>query len=162
VDVLLAEHAWLFRLLIPGADVQHVGSTALPDFLTKGDLDIQIRVSAASLEEGKARLLQRYALLRGGFAEVDGISLHGERASTSIGIHLTVVSGSCDFQWKHREALAARPDLRAEYESLKRQFHGKSMQGYREAKGRFWGRVMRTAEYQKVDEAASLAGFGLF
>lgn len=31
--------------LIPNADVQHVGSTAIQNSLTKGDIDIQIRVS---------------------------------------------------------------------------------------------------------------------
>ncbi|MFE3575677.1 GrpB family protein [Lysinibacillus sp. NPDC059133] len=32
--------------LLPEADIQHVGSTAIPDSVTKGDLDIQVRVSA--------------------------------------------------------------------------------------------------------------------
>jgi len=32
--------------LLPNADIQHVGSTAIPYSLTKGDLDIQVRVSA--------------------------------------------------------------------------------------------------------------------
>ncbi|MGE8035889.1 GrpB family protein [Lysinibacillus sp. NPDC093692] len=31
--------------LIPGAYIQHVSSTAIPNSLTKGDLDIQVRVS---------------------------------------------------------------------------------------------------------------------
>jgi GrpB-like predicted nucleotidyltransferase (UPF0157 family) len=35
-------------VLIPDADIQHVGSTAIPGSLTKGDLDIQIRVVAAT------------------------------------------------------------------------------------------------------------------
>jgi GrpB-like predicted nucleotidyltransferase (UPF0157 family) len=30
---------------IPEADIQHVGSTAVPGSLTKGDLDIQVRIS---------------------------------------------------------------------------------------------------------------------
>lgn len=29
---------------LPEADIQHVGSTAIPNCLTKGDLNIQIRV----------------------------------------------------------------------------------------------------------------------
>ena len=30
--------------LIPDADIQHVGSTSIPNSLTKGDIDIQVRV----------------------------------------------------------------------------------------------------------------------
>ena len=38
--------------LLPGADIQHVGSTAIPGCMTKGDLDIQVRVPPQTYADG--------------------------------------------------------------------------------------------------------------
>src|SRR5258708_1816260 len=72
-DALFAKVDARVRSLLPSALVEHVGSTSLPDGLTKGDLDVQVRVRAED------------CLLR------------------------------------------ARPDLRGNYDSLKRSFHGGDM-----------------------------------
>ena len=37
--------------LVPDADIHHVGSTAIPGSLTKGDLDVQVRVVASAFPE---------------------------------------------------------------------------------------------------------------
>jgi len=36
----------LIKGYLPEADIQHVGSTAIPKSITKGDLDIQVRINA--------------------------------------------------------------------------------------------------------------------
>lgn len=41
---------------VPGADIQHVGSTAILGSLTKGDLDVQVRVVASKYSPAKERL----------------------------------------------------------------------------------------------------------
>lgn len=38
-------HKKIISERLPFADVQHVGSSAIPNSLTKGDLDIQVRVT---------------------------------------------------------------------------------------------------------------------
>lgn len=45
-EVLFREVEARVRALLPGVSVEHVGSTSLPDGLTKGDLDVQVRVGA--------------------------------------------------------------------------------------------------------------------
>lgn len=35
--------------LIPGAEIEHVGSTSIPGALTKGDVDLLVRVEQADL-----------------------------------------------------------------------------------------------------------------
>jgi len=129
-------------VLIPDADIQHVGSTAIPGSLTKGDLDIQVRVSAATYPIAKQRLAEIYDVNVGGFAAGDAVSFEDYTSVPSVGVHLTVIGGSADIQWRFRDLLAASEALRREYDDLKRQFEGKSMARYREAKEKFVMRVL--------------------
>jgi len=131
--------------LIPGADIQHVGSTAIPGSLTKGDLDIQVRVVAASYPVAKERLAEIYDVNVGGFAADDAVSFEDYSGTPSVGIHVTVIGGSADTQWLFRDFLAGSESLRQEYDDLKRQFEGGSMAKYREAKERFVMRVLHAS-----------------
>jgi GrpB-like predicted nucleotidyltransferase (UPF0157 family) len=128
--------------LVPGADVQHVGSTAIPGSLTKGDLDIQVRVARAGYSVAKAVLAKRFAVNEGGFTGDEGISFEDYSDEPSAGIHLTVVGGSADVQSRFRDLLVASAELRRDYDALKRRFHEGSMAEYREAKAAFVARVL--------------------
>ena len=128
--------------LVEGAEIHHVGSTAIPGSLTKGDLDIQVRVSERQFAQVRARLKALYAVNEGGFIAADAISFEDYSSDTPVGIHLTVVGGSCDLQFKFRDRLLASASLRKEYDDLKRRFEGGSMQAYRNAKEGFVLRVL--------------------
>ncbi|WP_053583309.1 GrpB family protein [Lysinibacillus contaminans] len=54
----------------PGADVQHVGSTAVPHSLTKGDLDIQVRVTPELFLKA-VQTLSRFYELNDGSVKTD-------------------------------------------------------------------------------------------
>jgi GrpB-like predicted nucleotidyltransferase (UPF0157 family) len=131
------------RRLLPGADIQHVGSTAIPNSLTKGDLDVQVRVAGSEYAAAKAALENIYAVNTGGFASEDAISFEDYSRQLSLGVHLTVIGGTADIQWRFRDLLAASPDLRAEYDRLKLRFHGGSMSRYRDAKAAFVSQVLQ-------------------
>ena len=45
VERLFGEQKERIQILPPEADIQHIGSTAIPHSMTKGDLDIQVRIS---------------------------------------------------------------------------------------------------------------------
>lgn len=147
-DDLFLEQARLIRTLVPGSDVQHVGSSAIPECLTKGDLDIQVRISADAFEAAKAALQDHYQLLPGGFSESGAVSFKDDSTNPPLGVHLTVIGGGSDIQWKFREVLLARRDLRAAYDDLKRQLQGKSMDDYRIAKDKFFQMLRETPEYR--------------
>jgi GrpB-like predicted nucleotidyltransferase (UPF0157 family) len=132
--------------LIPGADIQHVGSTAIPGSLTKGDLDIEVRVVASTYPAAKQRLSEIHDVNVGGFVGEDAVSFEDYSGTPSVGIHLTAIGGSADIQWRFRDLLVASEPLRHEYDDLKRQFEGKSMARYREAKERFVTRVLDAAQ----------------
>ena len=48
VAAAFAVHRQQLEELLPGAEVQHIGSTAVPGSLTKGDLDINMSVNGAA------------------------------------------------------------------------------------------------------------------
>lgn len=110
--------------------------------LTKGDLDVQVRVAAAQYGAARARLSERFVLNPGRFSADDATSFEGDSAEPSAGIHLTVVDGSADIQWRFRDHLVASESLRREYDELKRRHEGKSMAAYREAKDAFVPQVL--------------------
>jgi hypothetical protein len=56
-------------------------------------------------------------------------------------VHVTIIGGPSDIQHGQRELLRARPDLRAEYDAIKRAFDGGDMDAYREAKDVFFTRL---------------------
>jgi GrpB-like predicted nucleotidyltransferase (UPF0157 family) len=139
-DVLFGEVEARVRALLPGASVEHVGSTALPDGLTKGDLDVQVRVAAAQFEQACRALEGLYEPNPGGFTD-RGRSFKDDDTDPPLGLHVTIIDGPSDIQHRQRDLLRARPDLRREYDALKRRFHGGEMAAYREAKGAFFGRI---------------------
>ena len=46
VERLFEEEKKRIQSLLREADIEHIGSTAIPNSLTKGDLDIQVRIPA--------------------------------------------------------------------------------------------------------------------
>jgi GrpB-like predicted nucleotidyltransferase (UPF0157 family) len=131
--------------IVPGAQIEHVGSTAIPGSLTKGDLDVQVRVIASEYGAAKQRLRELYDVNVGGFSGNDAISFEDYSGHPHVGVHLTVVGGSADIQWRFRDLLLASEVLRQQYDDLKRRFEGKSMARYREAKADFVERVLKRA-----------------
>ena len=53
VALLFARVKAQLRTLLPAADIQHVGSTAIAGSLTKGDLDVHERVNSDTYDAGK-------------------------------------------------------------------------------------------------------------
>ena len=136
---------------LPQAEVHHVGSTAIPGALTKGDLDVQVRVTAADYEASRDRLAMLYAINKGGFVAADACSFEDYDTNPPHGVHLTVIGGSCDIQWRFRDALRASDELKQRYEALKRRFHGGSMSSYREAKEQFVVSVQDSVIYRNLE-----------
>jgi GrpB-like predicted nucleotidyltransferase (UPF0157 family)/N-acetylglutamate synthase-like GNAT family acetyltransferase len=145
------------QAMIPGAGIEHVGSTSIPGSLTKGDLDIQVRVAATQFAAAKIELSQLYDVNAGGFAAADAVSFEDHSTEPHVGIHLTVVGGTADAQWRFRDLLRASEHLRREYDDLKRGFEGCSMAKYREAKDAFVARVLGADIRQRLLREATAA-----
>ncbi len=131
----------LEALLPPSAEIRHVGATAIPGALTKGDLDLQVRVSAEAFATAHAALRGTFAPSPGGFALPDGASFSEPRHEPPTGIHLTRLASDADLQWALTELLASEPALLARYNQLKLAFDGRPMASYRRAKDIFFAEL---------------------
>jgi len=60
VDRAFQRHSREIRVLVPSATVEHVGATAVPGLLTKGDLDLLVRVPPGEVDAAIEALQLRY------------------------------------------------------------------------------------------------------
>ncbi len=124
--------------LLPGARVEHVGSTAVPGSLTKGDLDICVIVRGEEFEWASRVLAARFEIHQ---PENWSATLASFTAPSEDGIDVgvqLVPAGSADelhfVGWRDR--LRADADLRALYDELKRRHQADGIDAYRAAKER--------------------------
>lgn len=133
------ERAAILKLL-PDADVQHVGSTAVPHSLTKGDLDIQIRVSIDGFKEAVLHLGHRYHENHPELWTLDFALFHEyENSEIPVGIVLTVKDSKFDEFYKVRDLFLASPRLVEQYNAFKMRYEGKREEEYKQAKARLFG-----------------------
>jgi GrpB-like predicted nucleotidyltransferase (UPF0157 family) len=120
------------------ADIQHIGSTAVPGCLTKGDLDLCVRVPPEHFARCEAALADALARNEG--------SLHTSSLASFIahpgtaheaGIQLVAMGSPEDTFVRFRDLLLASPKLVEHYNALKLAWHGKPMDDYRDAKAAF-------------------------
>lgn len=135
----------LAQVLPASAEIRHVGATAVSGCLTKGDLDIVVRVPAADFLSADAALARRFARNAGSKRTETFSSFEDDAAMPHLGIQLTVVGSEDDGFHLFAEALRGDANCVARYNALKRAFHGQPMEAYRAAKGRFVAEVLPDA-----------------
>lgn len=126
------------HLALPYARVEHVGSTAIPGALTKGDLDVCAVVSEKDFAAAKGRLADAFQIHQpenwtDGFASFIAPPEDG----VDIGVQL-VVAESTEEAWfiAWRELLRSDSDLRNRYDQLKLRHQADPTDSYRAAKER--------------------------
>ena len=121
----------------PTASILHIGATAIAGCLTKGDLDIVVRVMPEDFTAADVALGDLFARNDGSIRTAAFAAFSDESSTPPLGIQLTAIGGAFDDFHVFAERMAARPDLVARYNSLKRIHDGQPMSDYREAKARF-------------------------
>ena len=141
----LLAHRNTVLALLPNAEVEHVGATAVPGAVTKGDLDLLARVTEADFSTAIEILSRRYAVHQPHNWTSTLASFKDPTASEpEVGVQL-VVSGSPDDRMfgPFRDALIHDPALLAEYNALKQSLDGSDYDYYTEQKAEFIERVLR-------------------
>jgi len=125
--------------LLPKADVQHVGSTAIPGSLTKGDLDLLVRVAVDEFAAASRALSEIYEVHQPEEWQDDFASFAlPSGGEIAVGVQLVIEAGESDRLFLgFRDLLCSRPDLRDAYSELKSAHRDDSVDSYREAKARF-------------------------
>ncbi|SDS49810.1 GrpB domain, predicted nucleotidyltransferase, UPF0157 family [Paenibacillaceae bacterium GAS479] len=146
------------QALLPEADLQHVGSTAVPGSWTKGDLDIQVRVTKDQFEIAADALFRMYELNEGSDSTESFRAFKDDETSPPLGVQLTVVGSEVDFFYKIRDVLCINDRYRQQYDDLKQRFEGGDMEVYRAGKNEFFAWLMETPEYIKLDAKKDTEG----
>ncbi|MGE0629230.1 MAG: GrpB family protein [Hyphomicrobiaceae bacterium] len=134
----------LAAVLPRSADIRHIGATAVPGCLTKGDLDVVVRVPAADFDAADALLASRFARNEGSVRTDAFSAFEDAGCHPHLGIQLVAVDGPLDEFHRFVEALLKSSALVDEYNTLKRRYVGVEMETYRAAKGAFVEKVLAT------------------
>lgn len=119
VERALADLRHELQVLVPGIHVEHIGATALPDGLTKGDVDVNIRVDFDRFNDAVATLSVRFEIAQPQNWTATFASFSDERRGLPIGIQVTVKDSDDDFLVALRDRLRDDPALRREYDGIK-------------------------------------------
>lgn len=128
--------------LFPFADIQHIGGTSIPGSLTKGEIDINLRVKPEYFEQVKSKLKELYKVNQtenwtGNFASFKD----DKNYDLPVGVQLTIINSSHDFFIKQRDHLIKSKKLLDQLNKLKQKFEGKSMEEYQKEKSKFFEKL---------------------
>lgn len=102
---LFVQIAPTLRNMLRSADIRHVGATAVAGCLTKGDLDIVVRIGAEDFIAADATLGAHFARNTGSVRTNTFSSFEDRSTTPHLGIQLTVVGAPYDFFHTFVEAL---------------------------------------------------------
>lgn len=128
---------------LPNSEIHHIGSTAIPGSLTKGDLDVLVRVDQTSFQEADQVLAEMFGRNVGSDRTESFSSFADSSESPDLGVQLVVKDSEHDNFTRWADMLRKNNELRASYDELKAQFHGGDMSEYRTAKDEFISRNLR-------------------
>jgi GrpB-like predicted nucleotidyltransferase (UPF0157 family) len=137
-DRLFSETVQSLRPHLPAsAEIHHVGATSVPGCLTKGDLDVVVRVAASDFAAADRVLGSRYARNAGSIRTEIFSAFESPDSVPPLGIQLTAKGGEYDVFHVFVARLLEDPKLVERYNALKRRFEGQPMEAYRTAKSAF-------------------------
>jgi len=144
VASVVAEHSRRILERLPSAEIHHVGATAVPGALTKGDVDLALRVDrheflTSCVELGCLYLVHQPENWTATYASFSD----PQAGDPPVGVQLVVRESSDDLLFVAlRDLLRSDPDLLAAYNDLKREHEGSPYDDYTDAKERFWEPVL--------------------
>lgn len=130
------------QALLLNADIQHIGSTAIPGSITKGDLDINVRVSKNDFDKAIEVLKQLYDVNQPENWNDTFASFKDENnLGIDFGLQLSIKDSKYDDFTKLRDVLINDPNLVQEYNQMKQKYEGKGMDEYRKEKANFFQKL---------------------
>lgn len=132
---------WAGRLP-PSTDIVHVGSTAVPGCLTKGDLDVCVRAHRDDVAHIDALLATRYARNTGSFRSETFSAFKDDSHHPPLGVQLVARGSELDVFVRFRDCLLRDPALVDAFNALKVACAGQPMAIYRRAKSDFIARAL--------------------
>lgn len=134
------------RALLPGAQIEHIGASAIPGAVSKGDLDTCVLVAAHAHAQAVATLQAAGYAIKADTLRTPALCMLAS-PRTDLDVALQVVARGSEFEFflHFRDALRANPHLVQQYNELKQRFAPCGMERYREEKSRFIHDVLKAA-----------------
>jgi GrpB-like predicted nucleotidyltransferase (UPF0157 family) len=144
VECILDRLSGQIRSLLPNAELYHIGATAIPGALTKGDVDVLLRVSPDRFAATVDALLPHFQIKQqvnwsaefASFGDDTGYEL-------PVGIQVVATGSELDFLLFLRDYLIANREALEEYNRLKL-VHSADAELYWQAKNDFFARILAT------------------
>ena len=133
------------RSLLPKAEIEHIGATAIPGALTKGDLDVMVRVPPSQFPAAVTQLKTAFSIKQpknwnGSFASFGDDTGYG----LPLGVQLVAKNSESDFFLFLRDHFIQYPKALKAYNQLKIRHAGKGSQAYWKAKHIFLSAILAT------------------
>jgi GrpB-like predicted nucleotidyltransferase (UPF0157 family) len=128
--------------VVPDADVEHVGATALPGGTTKGDVDVSLRVAPERFAAAVAALRTRYEVAQPENWTATFASFSAPGYELPLGIQVAARGSADDFLVALRDRMRAEPELARAYDEVKRGAAGAGPEAYWAAKDAFLKAVL--------------------
>jgi GrpB-like predicted nucleotidyltransferase (UPF0157 family) len=141
VDLVLTALRRELSTLAPGVGVEHIGATAMPDGVTKGDVDVNLRIAPERFDSLVAALSARFDVAQPQNWTGTYASFSDTRRGLPLGIQVTVVGSDDDFLVELRDRMREDPDLRRRYDAVKRANAPAGREAYWQAKDDFLRRL---------------------
>jgi GrpB-like predicted nucleotidyltransferase (UPF0157 family) len=129
------------RVLAPEADIEHVGATSMPDGVTKGDVDVNLRMHPDRFDDVIAALSTQFAVAQPQNWTATFASFSGTRRGLPLGIQVTVAGSDDDSLVELRDLMRNDPSLRRQYDAIKRASAPAGRNAYWHAKDDFLRRA---------------------
>lgn len=128
---------------LPAIEVHHIGSTAIPGALTKGDLDVVLRVESHEFRSTIEKLRVAFSVKQPEnwdpyFASFGNDTDFG----ISVGVQLVIKDSQADFFLFVRDYLISNPATLAAYNQAKQQSATRNVRVYRAAKDRILAQII--------------------
>ena len=139
-DALAEELALVF----PAARLEHVGASAIPGAISKGDLDLALLVEPGAHGAAVARLQALGWRIKGDTLRTEALCMliRPEAGAMDIAIQVVALGSEFEFFLRFRDALRADTGLVEQYNQIKRDFADAGEGAYRAAKSRFIEQVL--------------------
>lgn len=124
--------------LVPSGELEHIGATSFGGGVTKGDVDVNLRVPRESFADALEALKANYEIAQPENWSSVFASFTDYTQALDVGIQVTVRDSEGDFLVYLRELLRTDPVLRESYDAVKRAASPLGMTKYREAKSAFF------------------------
>ena len=124
-------------VLLPEARVEHIGSSVIPDAISKGDLDIFVGVPAGEHQKSTELLKSLRFKEKQDTLRTSELCMLESENGDNVALQVVANGSTFEFFLQFRDKLLQNPKLVEKYNRLKLSFEGMNEDSYREAKAKF-------------------------